>query len=122
MSFIGNMIWFIFAGLWQGLAWTFNGILWSLTIIGIPVGKQCFKMARLSFCPFGKSVDYGGGSVSLILNLIWIIVSGFGMALAFALNGIALCATIVGIPFGLQCFKMAKLALMPFGARVLNQA
>ncbi len=121
MSLLGNILWFIFAGFWQGLAWIFNGILWSVTIIGLPVGKQCFKMARLSFSPFGKRVDYGGGPVSLLFNLIWLIVSGFAMALAFALNGVVLCATIVGVPFGLQCFKMAKLALMPFGARVVSR-
>ena len=94
------------------------GLLWCITIVGIPIGLQCFKFASLAFFPFGKEVRYGGGTVSLLLNLIWILVSGIPLAVAAAVNGIGLCCTIIGIPFGLQCFKMAKLALMPFGAEI----
>ena len=94
------------------------GLLWCVTIVGIPIGLQCFKFASLAFFPFGKEVRYGGGTVSLLLNLIWILVSGIPLAVTAAANGILLCCTIIGIPFGLQCFKMAKLALMPFGAEV----
>ena len=65
---------------------------------------------------------YGGGTVSLLLNLIWILVSGIPLAVTAAANGILLCCTVIGIPFGLQCFKMAKLALMPFGAEVSKPA
>ena len=93
-------------------------LLWCITIVGIPIGLQCFKFASLAFFPFGKEVRYGGGTVSLLLNLIWILVSGIPLAITAATNGILLCCTIIGIPFGLQCFKMAKLALMPFGAEV----
>lgn len=118
MSCLGNIIWFLFAGLWQGLGWSLAGILWSVTIIGIPIGRQCFKFAALSFCPFGKEVQPGGGPVSLVLNIIWLIVSGLPLAITAAANGIVLCLTIIGIPFGRQCFKLALLALMPFGARV----
>lgn len=118
MSCLGNIIWFLFGGLWQGLGWCLSGILWSITIIGLPIGRQCFKFARLAFFPFGKNVDYGGGAVSLLANIIWLVVSGIPMAVGSAINGVLFCCTIIGIPFGLQCFKMAKLALMPFGARV----
>jgi len=118
MSCLGNIIWFVFAGLWQGLGWSIAGILWSITIIGIPIGRQCFKFAALSFCPFGKDVQPGGGPVSLMLNIIWLAVSGLPLAITAAANGIVLCLTIIGIPFGKQCFKLALLALMPFGARV----
>ena len=79
---------------------------------------QCFKMAGLSFFPFGKEVVYGGGAGSLLLNIIWLIVSGFWLAVESALIGVLLCITIIGIPFGLQQFKLAKLALMPFGTTV----
>jgi uncharacterized membrane protein YccF (DUF307 family) len=64
-------------------------------------------------------VEYGGGAVSLLVNIIWLIISGIPLALAAAINGLLLCCTIIGIPFGLQCFKIAKLALMPFGARII---
>ena len=101
-----------------GLSWLLAGLLWCVTIVGIPIGLQCFKFASLAFFPFGKEVRYGGGTVSLLLNLIWILVSGIPLAVTAAANGILLCCTIIGIPFGLQCFKMAKLALMPFGAEI----
>ena len=89
-----------------------------ITIIGIPVGMQCFKFASLSFFPFGKEVRYGGGAGSFLLNVVWLIVSGLPLALEHAVFGAVLCATIIGIPFGLQHFKLAKLALMPFGSEV----
>ena len=118
MSTLGNILWFIFGGIWQGLAWFVIGCLWCITIIGIPVGKQCFKMAGLSFMPFGKTVVYGGGAPSFLVNILWIIFGGFELALGIALNGVIFCITVVGIPFGLQCFKQAKLALMPFGTTI----
>ena len=94
------------------------GCLWCITIIGIPIGKQCFKFASLSFFPFGKEVEYGGGAGSLILNIIWLGVTGLPMALEHLACGVLLCMTLIGIPFGLQQFKLAKLALMPFGAEI----
>ena len=77
MSCLGNFLWFLCCGLWQGLSWLLAGLLWCVTIVGIPIGLQCFKFASLAFFPFGKEVRYGGGTVSLLLNLIWILVSGF---------------------------------------------
>ena len=59
MSVIGNILWFIFAGFWQGVSWCLVGLVWCITIVGIPVGTQCFKMAGLAFFPFGKEVEYG---------------------------------------------------------------
>ncbi len=120
MKFLGNLLWFIFGGCLSGLSWCLAGVLWSITIVGIPVGKQCFKFARVSFFPFGKQIEYGGGAVSMLVNIIWLIVSGFPLALEHLVTGAVLCVTIVGIPFGLQQFKLAKLALMPFGARIVE--
>ncbi len=119
MGCFGNLLWFIFGGAISGLSWCLTGCLWCITIVGIPVGMQCFKFASLSFFPFGKDVVYGGGAGSFLLNLIWLIVSGLPLALEHVLIGCLLCITIIGIPFGLQQFKLAKLALMPFGA-VIN--
>ncbi len=119
MGCLGNLIWFLCGGIWQGLAWTLAGILWTVTIIGIPIGRQCFKFASLAFFPFGKEIRYGGGAISLLANIVWLLISGIPLAAAAAANGLLLCCTIIGIPFGLQCFKIAKLALMPFGAEIV---
>ena len=102
----------------QRLKLVSDGCLWCITIVGIPVGVQCFKLASLSFFPFGKKVIYGGGAGSLIFNIIWLVVSGLPLALEHLAIGIVLCVTIIGIPFGLQQFKLAKLALMPFGTEL----
>ncbi len=118
MNFLGNILWLIFGGFFSGISWFLAGLLWCITIIGIPYGKQCFKFASLSFTPFGKEITYGGGTMSLIVNIIWIIFFGIPMALENLLFGFLWCITIVGIPFGLQFFKIAKLSLAPFGAKV----
>ena len=118
MGCLGNVLWFIFGGAFSGLCWCLAGILWCVTVVGIPVGVQCFKFATLSFFPFGKEVAYGGGAGSFLLNVIWLLVSGLPLALEHLAIGALLCVTIVGIPFGLQQFKLAKLALMPFGAEI----
>ena len=109
MRTIGNILWFIFGGLLGGLAWVFAGCIWCITIIGIPVGLQCFKFATLAFWPFGKEIVYGNGMFSFLVNLIWIVFFGC-----------IWCITIVGIPFGKQFFKMARLSFMPFGASVIG--
>ena len=118
MSLLGNIIWFIFGGFVSGLSWLFSGIVWCITIIGIPYGLQCFKFASLSFFPFGKEVEYGGGAMSTLANIIWILFFGWWMALGNMIVGLLWCITIVGIPFGNQFFKIAKLSLTPFGATI----
>ena len=120
MRTIGNILWFIFGGLLGGLAWIFAGCIWCITIIGIPVGLQCFKFATLAFWPFGKEIVYGNGMFSFLVNLIWIIFFGWEMALGNLIVGCIWCITIVGIPFGKQFFKMARLSFMPFGASVIG--
>lgn len=119
MRLLGNLLWLVFGGFLSGLGWMVSGLLWCLTVIGIPYGTQCFKFARLSFCPFGKEIVYGGGVVSLAANIIWTIFFGIPMALGHILLGCFWCITIVGIPFGRQFFKLAKLAFAPFGSRVV---
>lgn len=118
MSLLGNIVWFIFGGFLSGLSWGIAGVIWCITIIGIPYGLQCFKFASLSFAPFGKEIEYDDGVVSLVANIIWIIFFGIPMALENLFFGCIWCITIVGIPFGLQFFKIARLSLAPFGASV----
>ena len=117
---LGNIIWFIFGGAITGLSWTVTWILWSVTIVGIPIGRQCFKIASLCFFPFKKTVLFGGGTGSFLLNLLWIFTTGWALAAEAAALGVAYCMTIVGIPFGNQCFKIAQLALTPFGAKIVK--
>ena len=118
MKIIGNILWFVFGGFLSGLSWVLAGCLWCITIIGIPIGTQCFKFAGLAFFPFGKEVVYGGGTISLLANILWLIISGIPMAVGNFITGCLWCITIIGIPFGKQFFKIAKLSLMPFGASV----
>lgn len=119
MRILGNIIWFLFGGMILGLSWFFCGVFWCITIIGIPWGIQCFKFASLAFAPFGKEIHYGGGVFKLLLNIIWLLISGIPLAIEALAIGCVFCITIIGIPFGLQCFKFAKLALLPFGAKVV---
>lgn len=118
MKFLGNIVWFICGGFITALLWLLSGILCCITIIGFPLGKQCFKFAALSLAPFGKEVNFGGGAPSFIANLIWIVICGWENALYCASMGILCCCTLVLIPVGLQYFKFAKLAFMPFGSTV----
>jgi len=118
MGTLGNIIWFVCGGFISGLSWILAGVIWCATLVGMPVGVQCFKFASLAFWPFHKEVAYGGGLGSMIANLIWLIVSGIPMAIENVVLGFLWCITIVGIPFGKQFFKLAKLSLMPFGAAV----
>lgn len=115
MKTLGNIIWLLLIGLWGAIGYFLEGIIWCITIIGIPFGKQCFKMAGLMLTPFGKKVTTNFGKHP-IANIIWLIFGGLELAIGFFFAGIVFCITIIGIPFGKQCFKMARLALTPFGA------
>jgi uncharacterized membrane protein YccF (DUF307 family) len=116
---LGNGLWIIFGGLILAFLWAFVGLLWCITIIGIPIGLQCFKFANLSLAPFGRDVQYGGSTVSVLVNIIWLLICGVPLAIVTALIGVFMFCTIIGIPFGIQYMKMAKLALMPFGATIV---
>ena len=118
MRLIGNLIWILCGGFLSGLGWCLAGMIWCVTIVGIPIGLQCFKFSSISFDPFGKEVAYEGGAVSFLVNVLWFLVSGIELAVLNFSIGCLLCLTIVGIPFGIQFFKIAKLALAPFGANI----
>lgn len=120
MKLIGNLIWFVFGGFWGGLAWLGAGLLWSITIIGLPIGLQCFKFARLSFWPFGYDIVYSDSASSFVLNLIWLVVSGIPLAISHAMTALVLLLSIIGIPFAPQALKLARLALAPFGTRIVR--
>lgn len=119
LNIILNILWLLFGGLFSALAWLVAGVLCCITVIGIPVGLQCFKFAKLVLTPFGKNVYFGNmSSGSVVLNVIWILLCGLWLCIGFIGMGVSSCLTIIGIPFGLQHFKFAALALMPFGAEI----
>ncbi|MDR2465112.1 MAG: YccF domain-containing protein [Streptococcaceae bacterium] len=119
MSCVGNVIWMIFGGIGAFIGWGILGVLWSITIIGIPIGKQCFKIASFSLAPFGREIRDDGEGVSLILNILWIVLGGFEMFLAHLISALFLAITIVGLPFAGKSVELAFLSLAPFGKRIV---
>ena len=121
MKFLGNIIWLLFGGIITSVEYLISSLILMITIIGIPFGLQTLKLAILALWPFGsRVVDEGnsGGCLSLIMTVIWIFVGGFWICLTHLGFGLLLCITIIGIPFGMQHFKMAALALAPFGKSI----
>lgn len=121
MRTFGNVLWLIFGGLLLSLLWGVAGIICCCTIIAIPVGMQCFKFASFVFWPFGRDVVFSNRIGSFLLNVIWILFFGWELAIISCLFGIMWCITLIGIPFGLQFFKFARIALMPFGSHIVTQ-
>ena len=117
MRIVGNILWIIFGGIITTILWFLLGCLLCVTIIGIPFGRQCFKFARLSLTPFGKTVNLDFKDHP-IMNVIWAVLFGWWMAISYVLCGVVQLITIIGIPFGLQAFKFMKLAFIPFGAKI----
>ncbi len=118
MRLLGNLIWFFCSGLWAGLVWFVAGLVLCLTIIGIPFGIQCFKIASFGFFPFGKDVVPASSFSSLFFNILWIILIGWELALMHLVSAVLLCLTIIGIPFALQSIKLAAISLFPFGVSI----
>ena len=124
MSLIGNIIWIIFGGLMIAIEYFLAGIALCITIIGIPFGIQSFKMGIFALTPFGsktRSIEGSSGCISSLFNVIWFFIGGVWIALTHLFWGIILCITIVGIPFGMQHFKLMALALSPFGKEIIEQ-
>ena len=118
MKLLGNIIRILFGGLFIALYYFMFGLLLCLTVVGIPFGLQLMKIAGFALWPFGHEVQAGpqdSGCLSVCMNILWIIFGGIEIALTHLGLGVAFCVTIIGIPFGLQHFKMALLALVPFG-------
>jgi len=121
MHLLGNIIWLVFGGLISALFWSLAGVLCMITVVAIPLGLQCFKIAGLTLTPFAKKVELGHlGAVNLLANIIWILLLGWELCLLHITIGILMSITIIGIPFGKQHFKLAGLALLPFGAKIGN--
>lgn len=133
MRFAGNIIWFVLGGWYIALLWLIGAALFALSIVGIPLTIAALQMASLSAWPFGRTVvhvrelvDKGltpttavTGTIGFIVNLLWACTFGWVLFLAYLLAGILCCLTLIGIPFGLQAFKLAGMSFWPVGRRVV---
>ena len=123
MNIFLNIIWVVFGGLMIAVEYALSSLAMMITIVGIPFGLQTLKLAILALWPFGTNVVDGGwpsGCLAGVMNVIWWFIGGIPIALTHLGWGLLFCITIVGIPFGLQHFKLMKLALFPFGNDVVN--
>ena len=107
MSFVGNLLWFVLGGGWlSGLMWALVGLIYALTIIGIPFSIAAFRISRFAFSPFGRQLvdaeligekpTFGAG----LGNVLWVILAGFWLALIHAI-------------YGLLCFARSSFKTMP---------
>jgi len=131
MRAIGNLIWFIFGGIFMGLAWWLIGLIAFLSIVGIPWGKACFVIGQFTFFPFGREAisrkelsqkdDIGTGALGSLGNIIWFIFAGLWLAIGHVLSALLCFATIIGIPFGIQHLKLAGISLAPIGKTIVTK-
>lgn len=124
MSVFGNIVWFICGGFLVTLIYYIVGLLMCITIVGIPFGTQLFKLGTYAFCPFGKALVDGPnepGCLSIVMDVIWLVLGWWEIAIIHVVFGLLLCITIVGIPFGVQHFKMAFNSIIPFGKKIVKK-
>ena len=124
MSILMNILWLLLGGICIAVEYVVASLGMMVTIIGIPFGFQTLKLSLLALCPFGKDIQttpQASGCISVIMNILWILIGGIWISLSHLVFGIVLCITVIGIPFGLQHFKLAKLALTPFGKTIIEK-
>jgi len=125
MRTILNVLWFIFgSGFLLGLAYAFAGVLCFIFIVTIPFGVAAFRLARYAFWPFGYTITDkpSAGVASMLANIVWLIIAGWWLALVHVAAGVALCLTLIGIPFGIANFKLVPAALWPLGREITPTA
>ncbi|UOP04187.2 YccF domain-containing protein [Conchiformibius kuhniae] len=124
-----NILWLICGGLVSALGWWLAGLLMAVSIIGLPWAKACFVIGQFSLWPFGRDAvprklvtgqdDIGTGTAGLLGNILWFVVAGVWLAIAHLTAALACFVTVIGIPFGLQYWKLAMLAIAPIGKTVI---
>lgn len=123
MGCLMNVLWLLFGGILTAIEYVVASLLLMVTIVGIPFSIQTLKMASLALWPFGKEVRSGSrsdGCLYILMNVVWILLGGIWICLSHLIFGAILCITVIGIPFGLQHFKLAAVALMPFGKDIVE--
>ena len=126
MKTIGNIIWFILGGFIGGTLWLLAGAILCATVVGIPFGMACFRIASFVYAPFGKELvdarDMGEERIAGtgLMNVLWVVLAGLWLAISNVLAGIACFCSIIGIPFGIACFKLASASFAPLGKRIVS--
>jgi uncharacterized membrane protein YccF (DUF307 family) len=123
LRLIGNVLWLVLAGWAMCIAYLVAGLLLCVTIIGIPFGVASFRLAFFVIWPFGRVAVHDPDrvpAVSAIANVLWFVLAGWWLALGHLVTGVLLCITIIGIPFGIQSFKLAGLALAPLAREIVS--
>jgi len=121
VSFLGNLLWFILGGFLVALIYFIGGLILCCTIIGIPFGVELWKLGVLSLAPFGRDIETSGfatGFLGVVMNVLWIVLGGIELVCVHVALAVILGITIVGLPFAKQHIKLARVALMPFGAKL----
>ena len=134
MRFVGNVIWFVFGGAILALVWLMGAVVFAISIVGLPLTRAALEMAKMSAFPFGKTVVHvreldgkelsattaATGTIGFIFNILWAFTFGITLFFGYIIAGIFNCLTIIGIPFGLQAFKLAAISLWQVGRRVVS--
>jgi uncharacterized membrane protein YccF (DUF307 family) len=117
-----NVIWFVLAGFWIAIGYTFAALICFVLIITIPFGIASLRIAAFALWPFGKTVvkRADAGVASAIGNVIWFVLCGWWLALGHLFSGVLLCLTIIGIPLGLANFKLIPVSLLPLGREIVS--
>jgi len=130
LSFLLNLLWIVFGGLWMALGWVVAAVIMAITIIGLPWARAAFNIASYTLLPFGRKAvsraehlgthDIGTGPIGLLGNIVWLVLAGWWLALGHLLTAILLAVTIIGIPFAWAHFKLAGIALWPIGKMIVD--
>jgi uncharacterized membrane protein YccF (DUF307 family) len=131
VTLILNILWFIFGGWISGLAWLFAALILAITIVGLPWSAAALRIGLFSFAPFGRQVvprsevnghgDLGTGCLGFGMNVVWAVLAGWWLALHHIVLGVGLCLSLIGIPFGIQHFKLALISFAPIGQTVVER-
>ena len=121
MRTLGNILWFVLAGVWLAIGYVAAGIVACILIVTIPFGIASFRLAAFVVWPFGRTTVWrrDAGVWSMIGNVVWIVFLGWELALMHLVAGLLLMITVVGIPLGIASWKMIPLSLMPLGREIV---
>ena len=98
-------------------------LLQSSTALCLVVDDDGGRLAGYALWPFGRAVvPRDAGFFTGVGNVVWLVLIGWWLAAAHFVFGILLCVTLIGIPMGVASFRMAGLALWPFGREVVDRS
>ena len=130
LTFLLNLLWIVFGGLWMAVGWIVAAVIMAITIIGLPWARAAFNIASYTLLPFGRKAvsraehlgthDIGTGPFGLLGNIVWLVLAGWWLALGHLLTAILWAVTIIGIPFAWAHLKLAGIALWPIGKMIVD--